>query len=134
MTSFHFVVSFRMPTNKTIKAILINPVLRSVSEVTIPTGGLDEVYRLTECSLVQAVEINDKGDSAYVDEESNDKDGYFTVPGFPYPLAGNAIVTNVDRHGNTIAPKTTAAEIAGSIRFYTKIEVVLGSRAGRWNF
>lgn len=111
---------------KTLKAILIDTVNRVVSEVEIERDGLASVYKLigNDCRTVEAPRINQLEDSAYSDEDVYGKViGGWALPTFSYPLRGNSVLVNVDRHGNTIAPKVTAAEIASSIRFFSPEQI-----------
>lgn len=77
---------------KTVKAILINPTLKTVEIVELkPT--LQNIVDLLECRLITSTYFDNSTDVLYIDDEGlfTDKD-FFVIGDNPQPLAGNGIV------------------------------------------
>ena len=110
------------------KAILINPFTRSVSEVEC-SGDIQEIYDMLNCgTFTVATFYNPSGDGVFVDDEGMLADpagmGFFYLPElYPQPLAGMGLVLGCDEDGNSTAPVTPLEEIAGLVEFYTHAEV-----------
>lgn len=91
------------------RAILIDPETREVSEVEIDPTSLDDYYRLIGCDCFTAVTIDDQGTTVYVDDEGLFKGPsvFFLIKGYPQPLAGRGLVVGTDAEGNTIEPSVS---------------------------
>jgi hypothetical protein len=88
---------------RAVKAILIDPSLLTLIAVEYQQpGGLDEIYRLTECQCIDAARLND-GHAIYVDDEGSFKSNdLFAVRGFPHVLYGKGLLVGpVDDEGDT---------------------------------
>jgi len=110
------------------KAILINPFTRTVSEVEY-SGHIDELYDMLKCdTFTVATFYNPSGDGVFVDDEGMFADpaemAFFYLPElYPQPLAGMGLVLGCDEEGNSTAPTTPITEIAGLIEYYTHEQV-----------
>lgn len=104
------------------KALLIDPVARSVKEVT-HDGSLASMYKLIGCSTIEATyPFPNTGDCAYVDEEGlfslTSESKFVLFEGFHAPLAGRALIVGTNlRTGATVAPKIDAVEVAKRVSF-----------------
>lgn len=85
------------------KAYLINPKAKTVTEITISDPNAEhahmaDIYQALKCDLFTTIEINQEGDSIFVDDEGLLKDPseqeYFVVTGSASSvmLAGNGLV------------------------------------------
>lgn len=76
------------------KAYLIDPVKRSIEEVTY-SGDYKEIYTLIGAQTFEIVGLTDDGDCVYIDEEgllTNAPLHMFALKHFPNPLAGRGLV------------------------------------------
>jgi hypothetical protein len=108
------------------KAILINPKLRTITEVDYK-GTLESIYDLTECDCVDSVRF-DKGDSIYVDDEGLHKEElhFFILRSNPFqPLAGNGLVVGLNSEGVDIACKSTLDDVIKQVTFISVYEAQL---------
>lgn len=87
------------------KAYLIDPQEREIRQVDYD-GDYKSIYRLLDIDTFTAVELNDKRDVVYVDDEGLLKDPvyFFTVEGYGQPLAGKGLVLGTDGEGETVEP------------------------------
>ena len=86
----------------TIRAILIDPFAKSVTEVQVQTG-LKHFYELLGCDLVDVVRFGN-GVDGWLDDEGLFKDpqAFFTIGAYPQPLAGKVLLCSHDEEGNTM--------------------------------
>ena len=108
------------------KAILINPKLRTITEVDY-AGTLESIYQLTECDCVDAVGLPN-GDSIYVDDEGllHNPEFFFVLRHSPFqPLAGTGLVVGINDEGADIACKSTLEQIIKQVTFITLHEAQL---------
>lgn len=98
------------------KAIHINPKTQTIREIEIPNNG-DElnpaIYAILECQLFDVVRL-EGGDGIFVDDEGLLKDEpgpFFTLWGYPNPIAGHGLVLGCDEDGNSCAPVVTVQEL-----------------------
>ena len=107
-----------------IKGLLIDPFKHTVTEVE-REKGLFEIYRLTQCSIVEAAYLKN-GDAIYIDEEGTfeghceNEEGIkkaFQIKGMQ-PLFGYGLVTGTTLDGDDCNCKSTLAEIEAITKFY----------------
>lgn len=110
------------------KAIHINPITQTIREIEIPSssdgGHLAAMYAVLECSLVDVVRLED-GDGIFVDDEGLLKDEpgpFFTLWGYPNPIAGHGLVLGCDEDGNSCAPVVTVQELRDRVVWLPTIQ------------
>lgn len=101
------------------KAYLIDPKTKSVSEIDIQRG-LTGLYEAIGCQYVELVYLG--LDEAYVDEEgllndSAQEVGMFMLPGMDYPVAGRGVIVAHDDEGNIAPPKRPLSQYRDRVRF-----------------
>jgi hypothetical protein len=105
---------------KTLKALLIDPVAQSVTEVEYD-GSLKAIYGLLNVSMIEAAYPFTNRDCVYVDEEGlfklTTETKFVLFEGFHAPLAGRALVVGTSSAGNTISPKSKAADVTKLVTF-----------------
>jgi Domain of unknown function (DUF3846) len=101
------------------KAILIDSVTRSVSEVEY-NGDYRHIYELIDCDTFTIVRIG-HNDVIYVDDEGLLKDSppcdYFMYRGYHQPLAGKGLVLGTNEEGDSVAPIHTLSQIKDRVEF-----------------
>ena len=93
------------------RAILINPDLKTVSEVDEPVLDLPTLYRLIGCTTIQLVRVADVEHFIVVDEEgllAHEPKAMFTVRGYAQPLAGIGVIVGDE---DEVTGKLTAATL-----------------------
>jgi len=108
------------------KAILINPKLRTITEVDY-TGTLESLYQLTECDCVDTVRLPN-GDSVYVDDEGllHNPEFFFVLRHSPLqPLAGNGLVVGINDEGTDIGCKSKLDDVINQVTFVSLWEAKL---------
>ena len=100
------------------KAILIDPFTRSVSEVEY-SGNYKDIYDLIDCDTFTLASIDPDGDGIFVDDEGlfKPEQAFFWHKGYPQPLAGKGLVLGCDEEGESISPKTTLEEVKANTQF-----------------
>lgn len=100
------------------RGILIDVAKLNVFEVEF--DGLDDMYRLIDCDMVECVSLNRNTD-LWVDEEGllkNDGKGFFFYAGREEPLKGNGLITGgVDEDGETLPCTMSLEEAASKVIF-----------------
>ena len=113
------------------KAILINPFMKTVTEVPYQYGGsytqITDYIATPEAPkpLFTCVGINDEGDSIFVDDEGlyRETQAFFEFEGYPQPLQGFGLVLGCDDEGETVAPSVTLDQVAARISWAAGIAV-----------
>lgn len=109
------------------KSILIDVKTKQVSEVEIDKSKneLKQMYYLVGCRTVEALQINEKGDTIYFDEEGTFReyihDDMFSIwiEGQEWPLIGNGLIMGCNLNtGNSISCKVTLSQVAEMIKFH----------------
>lgn len=95
---------------KPYKGLLIDTKAHEIREVEVT--DLASMYRHIGCDLVEAVYLNAKRDSVFVDEEGllHGPTHFFYIKGTHQPLAGNGLVLGCTPSGNSVAPKAITKE------------------------
>lgn len=98
-------------------ALLLNVKENTITEIVIK--DYSDINRLIGCNYFTTVQVNDKGDTLYVDDEGliNDTTSGFTFDGYAGPLMGNAILLGTDlRTGDSKDISMTTAEFAAKVK------------------
>ena len=113
------------------KAYLINPFAREVTEVDYD-GDFNQIYVFLGDGVrcFTCVTINQEGDGVFVDDEGlfNGDNEFFSVQGYPEPLAGFGLVLGCDPEGESVAPSLTFEELRDRVKFWDRWEII----SGRW--
>lgn len=108
--------------------ILIDPAARTVTRAEIEGGDtLRGMYRLMQCSLVEAiVYLNPQNDCLMGDEEALFKSGqrFFTMSGFPQPIAGRCLIVGTDDEGDTVTPSVSVERVAANVQWVGNAKAV----------
>lgn len=108
-----------------IKAIIIDPYLRTISATTIK-NDLEGLKHAIGDHWIELVRINDKND-LYVDEEGLFKENqeFFVITGNngSFPLAGKGVIVGNTPTGNQRDTNLTVADIWGMVEFHTREEM-----------
>ena len=99
------------------KAYLINPFAQSITEVEY-SGDFNQIYQFLNCDLFTVVEINEFGDSVFVDDEgliSGKPQEFFLVSGYPQPLAGMGLVLGCNQEGESTEPSITLEQLKAQV-------------------
>lgn len=110
------------------RAIKIDVVNQTITEVEMKGSSLNEMYRLLECEMIEAITLNratkkKPGNILWVDEEGLLKPsiGYFELEDFPQTLSGHGLVTGIDYDGETVATTLSVEEISSKIEWVIAI-------------
>jgi hypothetical protein len=109
---------------KAMRAVLIDPVARSFTEVEYD-GDYKSIYKHLECDLFDVV-FTEFGD-VYVDDEGLLKPDqkFFYLEGMSQPLAGRGLVFGlVDDDGNTTPATVSIEELELNVKFLTPQKVM----------
>lgn len=111
---------------KTMRAILIDPVTKTVSAVTTD-GKLASIYALLGCKTIEGVRVSTKGDTMYVDEEGllhEEQQPFFAFLGRETtPFCGRGLILGVDREGDSAATTLDVATVYSQV-VWPDIELV----------
>lgn len=103
-------------------ALLLNAKENTITEIVIK--DFSDISRLIGCNYFTTVQVNDKGDTLYVDDEGliNDTIVGFTYEGYDSPLMGNAILLGTDlRTGDSKDISMTTAEFAAKVKTLMRV-------------
>jgi hypothetical protein len=112
------------------KAYLIDSTAHTVTAVTLKDGdALAEYYRLIDCETVEAKRITARGDMLFFDEEGLLREPippFFHIAGWPYPVAGNALVVGREDplSGKTRDPSMPLDAVQQAVTFLLPAEAV----------
>jgi hypothetical protein len=102
------------------KAILIDPFTKTITEVE-HNGDYKQIYELIGCYCFTAVNLDNKGNAVYVDDngliEDIDNQQFFMIfnqDGVPAVLAGKGLILGCDAEGESVST-TISLEAARSI-------------------
>lgn len=107
---------------------LIDPFELQVTQVTLG-NDYKEIYGFIRCEMFTAVEVNQHGDSIFVDDEglyvANQM--FFIHTGYPYqPLAGRGLLLGCDlKTGESQSPVVSLEQTIKSVSFLTPYQVRL---------
>lgn len=103
-------------------ALLLNAKENTITEIVIK--DYSDISRLIGCNYFTTVQVNDKGDTLYVDDEGliNGTTVGFTFDGYDGPLMGNGILLGTDlRTGDSKDISMTTAEFASKVKTLMRI-------------
>lgn len=108
------------------KAILIDAKARTITEVE-HDGNYRQLYTLLsgdepgKVELFTAVQINDQGDTLYVDDEGllKPQEHFFRWTNYDHPFAGNGVILGTDDDGNSTAPHIPLDVVKAAITFHS---------------
>ena len=104
-----------------VKGLLIDPKEKTITEVQHDTADYKEIYKLIDCepSPFTIVHIGDGRDVIFVDDEGLFKDPryFFTIAGYPQPIAGKGLVLGGNEEGETISAEITLEDLKKVIGF-----------------
>ena len=110
------------------RAYLINPFAREVTEVDYD-GDFNQIYGfLGGVRCFTCVTINQEGDGVFIDDEGlfNGDNEFFSVAGYPEPLAGFGLVLGCDPEGESCAPSLTLETLRDRVKFLDRYAIVTG--------
>lgn len=101
------------------KAILIDPREMDVKEIDVPLegGNYKALAQAIGCDLITVATYLPNGDCVFVDDEGLlfSPEHFFSIDGFPQPLAGCGLVMGSNDEGDSIAPTSTVEEITNAV-------------------
>ena len=101
------------------KAYLINPFAQTITEVDY-SGDYNEIYQLINCDTFTCVELNEYGDTVFIDDEgliSGKPQEFFVLRDYPQPLAGMGLVLGTDQEGESKSPFATLEAVRNWVTF-----------------
>lgn len=111
------------------KAILINPQTRTISEVEY-NGDFHHIYALIDATCFDCVRIDSK-ETIYVDDEglingkANTVGLFYFKGGYPVVLAGKGLILSTDDDGDAIATAFTVEQIKERVDW---VNAIMGGR------
>jgi hypothetical protein len=125
---------------KSIKGILVDPFLKTVTEVTVigtrdewGTNYLESFYKLLGCRTIEAAALDVDDQSLYVDEEGMfaENQQFFYLPKLsPYqPLAGRGVFVGLDDEGDSADTKLTTEAIQAEVEWLTPLQALNKSKS-----
>jgi hypothetical protein len=107
------------------RGYLIDPKERKITHVHHDTRHYQEIYKLIDCepSPFTVVELPNR-DVIFVDDEGLLKEPryFFTIKGYPQPLAGKGLVLGTGPDGQTVSAKMSFQEL-GEMVGYVELSV-----------
>jgi hypothetical protein len=100
------------------RAILIDPRAKTVSEVEC-TGKLDDIYRLTRCTMIQSIALDDYH-HMYLNEEgllAPEPEPFFAWAGGNQPFCGCGLVMGSDDEGEEAPCRLDVELVRAAISF-----------------
>jgi len=100
------------------KAILINSIDRTVSEVTLKGDSLTALQTAVGGYITVGLDLPN-GDTLYVDDEGLLKGNvtFFEVKNAHQPFAGNGVIVNTTKEGESAPVKSSLEDIKARISF-----------------
>ena len=109
------------------QAFLIDPFACAVTAVEYD-GDYRSIYRLIDAELFDAVSVDGRGTTLFVDDEglARDWQRFFIHAGYPQPLAGKALVLGTNRAGGSVAPGVTLEQVAAAVQWVAPVRIADG--------
>lgn len=104
---------------KPAKAILLDAQNNTVSFVSIT--NYKDISKFGRYDLFTTVQINDKGETLFVDDEGllNGTDFGFEIEGYPEPIMGNAVILGTNFNtGDSVDTDLTLDDVAKMVRTF----------------
>ena len=106
------------------KAILINSVNKTVTEVTLNDDEpiLNQFYKLIGCDIIEIAHYINKNNSIIVDEEGllKPQNHFFFYKKAHQPFAGNGLITGINENGDAVSCNISLVEAALNIEFLSR--------------
>lgn len=109
-------------TKRNDKALLLDVSKNTIKEVTIK--DYTDISRLIGCNYFTTVQVNDAGDTLYVDDEGlvNGTTAGFTFDGYDGPLMGNALLLGTNlRSGDSKDVTMSVSEFAMRVKTLLRV-------------
>jgi len=105
------------------QAYKIDPFRRTVDRIEIEPG-LHALQRAVG-NTIDIARFATNGDGVVVDDEAllRDPQAFFTIVGYPQPLAGIGIVLGCDSDGESIAPRTPFEEVVHRVQWWAPDQI-----------
>jgi hypothetical protein len=106
------------------RAILIDPIERKVTEIEIEGKDYREFYPILGCELYSAGLRFDNEDMMLIDDEGlfKNPDRFFVLAeDYPRPIAGRAIIVGTDDSGDTAPCQLTLEHIAKQVQWVDRV-------------
>jgi len=109
---------------KNVRGILINSQTETITEVYV-NGDYTEIYRIINVDLFTVVNLDNKGNALFVDDEGllKNPEFFFKWDGYHQPLAGNGLILGTDDEGESVSTTLTLEEVKARVTF-KRLEVV----------
>lgn len=118
-----------MENKSPISVLVINPFNKTIQQKEI-SGSLESFYKEIDCRSIDVVRF-DESDVVYIDDEGlliePEKQAYFSIEGYPQPLAGIGVVAGTSPEGDTVSCEHNIFQIGEKVRFLTLKETVTNS-------
>lgn len=104
------------------KALLINPADKSVTEITV-NEGIKDIYKAIECDCFSCPVTFENGDTMYCDDEGlfKEQEGGIMMIDWAYPILGKILLVGSDiKTGKSCDVKTTIATLKKSLGWVSK--------------
>jgi hypothetical protein len=107
------------------KAYLIDPKERSITQVEHDDSDYKNISRAIDCDYFATIDINEHGDTIYVDDEGlliQDVKYMFCLDGNPNNIyAGKGLVLGTDEEGESCEPTITLDDVKKRVTKYFTI-------------
>jgi hypothetical protein len=111
------------------KAFLIDPKQGTITEVQ-HDDTLQDIYKHIGADCIDAIRINEHGDTIYVDDEGlYRQDHFFKYKSFVHPIAGSGLVLGADREGYSVDPVIGLEELRNNVTFISYGVAVMMAKA-----
>jgi hypothetical protein len=112
---------------KPVSALKIDVIVQTVTAVELPPeNALRQLYDLIHCRTISGFDL-DGYHYCYIDDEGllSEPEGYFMLPQFAYPIAGNAVIvgTNHKTGENASVLPDLIQHLPKCLAFFRKGEV-----------
>lgn len=103
------------------RALLIDPFTQTVTDYDLDEG-IQAIYDATSCDCITSVRLPDHAgidNCIFVDDEGLYREGqeFFTLIGYPQPIAGRGLVVGIDREGDTISTSMPLPFMQAAVKF-----------------
>jgi len=100
------------------RAILIDPEQRSITEIEYDNSDYKNICKLIDATLFDVARFADTRDAVYVDDNGlSANKRFFHLDGMATPLAGKGLVLGTDYQGESIEPEATVEGLEKVVMF-----------------
>lgn len=106
-------------------AIIIDPHARTIEAVDY-SGDYHDALKIIDCDLICTLDLTREGDTLYLDDEGlfKQEQAFFSIEGYPNPLAGKALCVGSDGKGGDAPTNVTVELLRGGVRWIEPDEAV----------